>query len=136
MFVSRRGPDQPYSYARTPTIELHDIVVARELRGKRLGTAALIELCMYADLHGLPIEGMLEPDPGEPDETVATVSRWYASMGFTQGERKPRQWLRGGQHLPLSPQVAVTLQCRLCGRTGSLNHGADRAVALMLIRRR
>lgn len=96
LFVVLQGPDKPDSYyAKTPRIKLSDIVVFREPRGKGLGTAALTELCMYADLNNLPIEGMLEPGPGESDETVVSLSRWYARMGFTQGDREPPQWVRG-----------------------------------------
>lgn len=95
LFIRLKGPNDPHSYAETPGIELEDIVVARWLRGKGLGTAALSELCRYADIHGLPIRGILEPGPDEPSETVATVARWYARMDFTQGDREPHQWRRG-----------------------------------------
>lgn len=105
LFISLQGEDMPYSHPKGPVIRLHDIVVAYELQGKGLGTAALTELCNYADLHSLPIEGMLEPGPGKPDEAVAAVSRWYARMGFTQGENEPHQWQRGGNihRAPLTP---------------------------------
>lgn len=96
LFISIQGEGMPYSHPEGPYIRLDDIVVDRELRGKGLGTAALIELCRYVDLHDLPIKGMLEPGPGKPDETVATLSRWYARMGFTQGNCQPDQWLRRG----------------------------------------
>lgn len=96
LFISLQGENLPYSHPQGPKIRLHDIVVARELRGKGLGTAALSELCKYADLHDLPIEGMLEPGPREPEEAVAAVSKWYARLGFTQGELEPREWRRGG----------------------------------------
>lgn len=96
LYVDLQGEDMPYSHPGGPKIRLHDIVVANGLQGKGLGTAALTEMCRYADLHGLPIEGMLEPGAGASDETLAGVAKWYARMGFTQGDREPRQWRRGG----------------------------------------
>lgn len=76
-------------------IYLGDIVVAECLRGKGLGTAILAELCNFADLHGLPIQGTLEPGPKRPREDVPPLARWYHSRGFRQGGRDPEQWSRG-----------------------------------------
>lgn len=102
--VSERGPSPVTLYLQghdernsfRSRIELQDIIVDHRLRGKGIGTAALIELIRYADLHGLPIEGILEPGPYKPAETVAPLAGWYARLGFTQGDREPHQWRRGG----------------------------------------
>lgn len=96
LFLDLEGVDMPHSHPNGPKIRLHDIVVDNRLQGKGLGTAALTELCMYADLHSLSIEGTLQPGAGASDETLAGVSKWYARLGFTQSDREPHLWRRGG----------------------------------------
>lgn len=93
LWMSLKGSDNDY-YAGQPHIELLDIVIDPNLRGKGLGTATLTELCNYADHQRLPIEGCLEPGPQKPDESVPALARWYARRGFTQGDREPHQWRR------------------------------------------
>lgn len=93
LWISLKGSASDY-YAGEPHIELLDIVIDPNLRGKGLGTATLTELCNYADHQRLPIEGRLEPGPRKPDESVPPLARWYARHGFTQGDRAPHQWRR------------------------------------------
>lgn len=84
------------NFAPAARITLNDIVVASEMRGLGLGTATLTELCRYADHHGYPIEGKLQPGPIAPDSDIPPLARWYARMGFTQGSTEPSQWKRMG----------------------------------------
>ncbi|WP_377652251.1 hypothetical protein [Paenarthrobacter sp. YIM B13468] len=118
LYVDVKGPEEALSYASTPRIRLADIVVADGLQGKGLGTAALTELCMYADRHGLPIEGTLQPGEGKSEETVAAMSRWYARLGFTQRDREPHQWTRGGtiHRAPRAQNLAAQESCRSASR--------------------
>lgn len=96
MFVSQRGVYRGRIDSRyEPYIELHDIVVTDELQGKGLGTAAMIELCRYADHHGYPIVGELEPGPRYADDAVEPLARWYWRLGFRQSNRQPSAWVRG-----------------------------------------
>lgn len=88
------GVDLPRPFGREPRIFICDIVTAHEFRGHGIGASVLQEVCNYADLHQLPIEGELQPGPGTPDEAVTTLARWYARRGFTQGDREPDEWQR------------------------------------------
>lgn len=96
LYVTLHGPDQRYHYAESPWIKLNDIVVTPEARGRGLGSASLAELCGYADHHGLPIQGELQPGPDAPDEAVTALAHWYNKRGFRQGDLHPDQWRRFG----------------------------------------
>lgn len=85
-----------------PRLFLHDIVVDLELRGAGLGTAALGEVCRYADHLGLPIEGDLTPDAGQDSFALA---RWYHAAGFRLGDLQPSSW-RPGERMRRNPQSA------------------------------
>lgn len=99
--VTYHGPGEDWGRnSPEPWIELNDIVVRpRALRGSGLGTAALVELCRFADHHQYPIQGMLEPGPGaeEVDEVIPRLAGWYARHGFTQEGRDPARWQRRGK---------------------------------------
>lgn len=94
--VTFQGPNEETfeNFAPTGQITLNDIVVSNEMRGLGLGTATLTELCRYADHHGYSIEGKLQPGPKAPDSDIPPLARWYARMGFTQGNTEPSQWKR------------------------------------------
>lgn len=96
LYVTMHGPDQSFHYAESPLIELNDIVVPASLQGQGIGSAALAELCVYADHHQLPIQGKIEPGAGKPDEAVTALAHWYYKRGFRQDDRHPDQWRRHG----------------------------------------
>lgn len=87
------------------SITLHDIVVPDSLAGMGLGTAALQELCRYADQVGAQIVGTMFPGPGYEDlETrIPRLAAWYARHGFTAGSRPPEAWT-AKTHIKRAPQ--------------------------------
>lgn len=68
-------------------IKLHDIITHDALAGLGLGSAALQELCRYADAVGLEIVGEMWPGPGFDDrETrLPRLAAWYTRHGFQVG---------------------------------------------------
>ncbi|WP_146149599.1 GNAT family N-acetyltransferase [Kineococcus rhizosphaerae] len=75
-------------------IELHDIVVHDGLGGRGLGTAALQELCRYADDTNMQVVARLNPGPGydDYDDRVQRLARWYARHGFVVDSLPAEQW--------------------------------------------
>lgn len=96
LYVTMHGPDQRRHYAESHWIKLNDIVVARGARGRGIGSATLAELCRFADHHGIPIQGNLQPGPGAPEEAVASLAHWYYKRGFLQSDLDPGRWRRFG----------------------------------------
>lgn len=82
--------------------------------GADLGTAALVELCRFADHHGLPITCEVVPDLNlgeeEGERRMPRLAGWYSRHGFvTQGGKLPEQWGRGEQ-VTRPPRAAPPLQ--------------------------
>lgn len=98
LYLDLYGPEAPtfVTYSKNPYIRLADIVIAPELRGKGLGSAVMMELCRYADHHGLPIQGEINPGAGSTDEALSALARWYFRHGFRQGEDAPEHWKYNG----------------------------------------
>lgn len=75
-----------------PHIELHEI--NSRFRGAGLGTAALEELCKFADQRRMPIVASFSP--GLADEDTAhglRLARWFHRHGFRQEDRAPDEWI-------------------------------------------
>jgi hypothetical protein len=85
--VTEREPgwDAPY-----PHVRLHDIVSRVQSGG--LGTAALQELCAYADRQGLPVTADFVPGFDADAARILRLARWYHRHGFRQGDRSPEAW--------------------------------------------
>jgi len=82
-------------------LRLHDIVVGQWLQGSGFGTAALVELCRFADHHRCDIDGEFIPGPGYNDDAVRVrrTASWYYRYGFRVGERQPEHWEIGAMIL-------------------------------------
>lgn len=99
--LDRHGPPVTLSITQGPELDpapdarirLHDIVVSHRFRGLGLGTAALVQLCRYADQVAAPITGEVEPGPGLADREhrVARLTAWYGRHGFTVTGRHMRR---------------------------------------------
>jgi GNAT superfamily N-acetyltransferase len=72
---------------------LHRIDTVSSAQGFGLGTAALVELCAYAERRGLPIVATLAPSDRAP-ETLRRVARWYARVGFRRAKGGADAWER------------------------------------------
>ena len=96
LWLTLYGPDSEtyLHFSKEPFIHLDDIVIASGLRGRGLGTAVMTELCIYADHHQLPIQGEINPGPGDPDEAMGPLARWYFRHGFRVGSLEPPEWKR------------------------------------------
>lgn len=78
-------------------IRLSDVIVTNGLNGLGLGTAALQELCRYADATGSTIHGQMMPGPGFKDyETrIPRLANWYYRHGFESSSGLPERWSNG-----------------------------------------
>ncbi len=85
--VTERDGD---SYDRFPHVYLHDIISRH--RGSGMGTAALQELCAYADRRGLPILAVFVPGFTATDEDALRLACWYYRHGFRQETQTPEDW--------------------------------------------
>ena len=101
--VTEREADWDAAEAR---IVLHDIVCTP--RGAGIGTAALDELCRYADRRSLPIVATFVPNRDLDDAGVTRLAAWYHRFGFDQDGRPPREWTPVGQmRRPVRPACSM-----------------------------
>jgi len=81
--------------ATEPTIVIGNIGT-RHKQGRGIGTAALRELCRFADARQLQIRGQIEPlDADGP--AFRRLASWYFRHGFRQGDRDVQSWLPLGE---------------------------------------
>ena len=81
--------------AMEPTIVIGSIGT-RHKQGHGIGTAALRELCRFADTRHLRISGKIEPlDVSDP--AFHRLAGWYFRHGFRQGGRDPQSWVPLGE---------------------------------------
>lgn len=66
--------------------DLHGISVDEKLRGLGLGTAALTEICRYADRNGYPIAATIQNHKPVHDPTFIALVRFYDCLGFSPVE--------------------------------------------------
>lgn len=92
--------DAPYQHIR-----LHDIV--SRVQGGGLGTAALLELCAYADRQRLPITADFVPGFDASAAHIRRLARWYHRHGFRQADRTPEEWKSTNEirREPIAPSV-------------------------------
>lgn len=76
-------------------IEIHDFVVEGSLQGMGLGSAALVELCRFADATAATLVGELGPDRrGDEKRKLEQLARWYGRHGFDCGDTPPERLRR------------------------------------------
>ncbi len=83
-----------------PGIWLSDIQ-AGEVLGHGVGTAALLELCRYADAHNKRIAAEIEHYDDPSDPSFQRLAAWYHRHGFRQGQRPPSEWAPLGKMVRL-----------------------------------
>ena len=77
-------------------IQIHDFVVDRSLQGMGLGSAALVELCRFADATAATLVGELGQDHrGDEQRKLEQLARWYGRHGFDCGDTPPERLRRG-----------------------------------------
>lgn len=76
-------------------LDLHSIHVVPRLRGLGLGTAALIEICRYADVHRYPIAATIQNHKEAVDPAFLALARLYTRLGFATVEPRPNGWQPG-----------------------------------------
>lgn len=86
-------------------IRLADIVVNQTARGKGLGTAALVQLCRFADRDRLLIYGTLNPGfkLSSSTDAVRRLACWYDRHGFTVDSGIPPERWRVGVRITRAP---------------------------------
>jgi hypothetical protein len=82
-------------------ITVHDFYVRDEVLGLGLGTAALGELCDFADYYRRPITAKFVPgrmrgnDPNLDPAFTPRIANWYHRHGFRVGDKPPTEWSVG-----------------------------------------
>lgn len=87
--------DEPSPEDGIPTIVLGSINTHQH-QGAGIGTAALRELCRYADANQLRIRARIASLDAE-DPTFQRLAAWYFRHGFRQGDAPATRWLPLGE---------------------------------------
>jgi hypothetical protein len=82
-------------------ITVHDFYVLHEVLGCGLGTAALGELCDFADRYRRTITASFVPgrmggnNPNLDPVYIPRMANWYHRHGFRVGDKPPTEWSKG-----------------------------------------
>ena len=76
--------EQPRGYVREAHLKLNDIVVARDSRGRGLGTRMVATVCQYADVQGLAVWLAVRGEGPDEEANTRRLIAWYQRFGFSE----------------------------------------------------